>query len=65
MNQFRIDAVTDLQEAQLIVESNRLRGYASSVEQFSGMRWDGSDMGGGVNILEQPDRPAFLVVGRK
>lgn len=64
MNQFRIDAVTDEDEARLIVESNRLRGYLSTVEQFSAVRWDGSDVGGGVNIIDGAGAK-FLVIGRK
>ena len=64
MTQMRIDAVSDMEEARVIVESNRLRGYASAVEQFSAMRWDGSDVGGGVNVIDT-DGTKFLVIGRK
>jgi hypothetical protein len=65
MTQYRIDAVSDRDEADLIVESNRLRGYESKIEQFSAMRWDGSDVGGDVNIVEDVDQVGFLVIGRK
>lgn len=65
MTQFRIDAVTDREEADMIVASNKLRGYDSTIEPFSVMRWDGSDMGGGVNVLEDDDGVAFLVIARK
>jgi hypothetical protein len=65
MTQIRIDAVSDMNEAQFIVESNRLRGFESKIEQFSGMRWDGSDVGGDVNVIEDIDDVAFLVIGRR
>jgi hypothetical protein len=64
MTEFRIDAVTDRDEAELIVKTNQLRGYASTVEQFSTMRWDGSDVGGGVNVVDS-DGMKFVVIGRK
>jgi len=64
MTQYRIDAVSDMEEAEMIVESNRLRGY-SSIEEFSAMRWDGSDVGGDVNVIEDVDDAAFLIIGRK
>jgi|SoiMetStandDraft_2_1073263.scaffolds.fasta_scaffold162722_2 hypothetical protein len=65
MTQYRIDAVSDMEEAEMIVESNRLRGYSSIIEEFSAMRWDGSDVGGDVNVIEDVDDAAFLIIGRK
>lgn len=62
---FRIDAVTDETEANMVVARNRTRGYTSVIESFDAMRWDGSDLGGDVNVLEDIDGKGFLVIGRR
>lgn len=62
---FRIDAVTDESEVKAIVARNAAKGYESVVEPFVAMRWNGSDLGGDVNVLEDPDGQGFLVIGRR
>ena len=61
----RIDTVTDRGEADLVVARNQTRGYTSTIEEFSSMRWDGSDLGGTVDVLADVDGVGFLVIGRR
>ena len=64
-DKIRIDAVTERSEADMIVANNKIKGYRSTVEKFVGMRWDGSDLGGSVDILQDIDGEGFLVIGIK
>ena len=62
---FRIDAVTDREEAEIVSARNQTKGYTSTIMPFAAMRWDGSDLGGSVNVLEDVDGVGFLIIGRR
>jgi hypothetical protein len=64
-NAVRIDAVSDESEADFIVERNRSKGFTCSKERFGAARWDGTDLGGLVDIVQDAGDPGWLVISRK
>ncbi len=61
----RVDVFSDESEADLTKARNEAKGYQCTKESFSVARWDGTDLGGSVDVVQDVDGTAWLVICRK
>ena len=65
MTTIRIDTVSDESEADFVIARNKAKGFKCDKEQFDSARWDGTDLGGIVDIVQDPSDTSWLVISRK
>lgn len=64
-NTIKIIVRSDQNEAQIAEQKLQIKGYQTTVSQAQDIVLDGTDLGGHLDILSDPDGEVFVVIGTK
>ena len=61
----KIIVKSDENEAQVAAQKLQIKGYQTTVSETENVVLDGTDLGGHLDILNDPDGVVFVVIGTK
>lgn len=64
-NTIKVIVRSDQNEAQIAEQKLQIKGYQTTVSQAQDIVLDGTDLGGHLDILSDPDGEVFVVIGTK
>ena len=64
-NTVRIIVTSDESEARVAEQKLQLKGYQTTLSETKSVVLDGTDLGGHLDILNDPDDDVFVVMGTK
>lgn len=64
-NTIKVIVKSDESEAQVAAQKLQIKGYQTTVSETENVVLDGTDLGGHLDILSDPDGAVFVVIGTK
>lgn len=64
-NTIKVIVRSDQNEAQIEEQKLQIKGYQTTVSQAQDVVLDGTDLGGHLDFLSDPDGEVFVVIGTK